>query len=265
MLTNSPNLEDLSISYNPSSPLFESCRFPLLVKLHLFPEYSASNPGQNLLAADLLIVDFLVAHPTIEDLRWYPIDQGLPIPSGLLPRLKRILTNHRMATSILRDPSVIQGRKMELISQISLGPNTRQLLETIDGSRLQEMHIWGIDNAETLPRVASLFPNIRTLVIPNFGGPFGHRSFSGSFDECVECLASFPALENIKESSLWFAIQALNGQEKLNAPLKLATRCRRLKRLNHHSSSTNIHEIIFKRTERNITWSEQVNHDDEAL
>ena len=160
--------------------MFVSCHFPLLLRLYLYPEYSASTPGQNLLVADPLIADFLVAHPTIEDLRWYPIYQGLPIPNGLLPRLKCILSNERTAISILHDPSLIRQRKMESISQISLGPNTMQLLESIDGSQLQELYIWGINELDPLRRVATLFPNIRTLVIPNFGNPFGHDNYSGS-------------------------------------------------------------------------------------
>ena len=69
---------------------------------------------------------------------------------------------------------------MELISHISLDRNTMQLLETIDGSQLQELHIWGIDRLNPLRRVATLFPNIRTLVIPHFGRPFGHENYSGS-------------------------------------------------------------------------------------
>ena len=162
--------------------MFVSCHFPLLVRLHLYPEYSTSTPEPNLLAADPLIAEFLVAHPTIENLRWYPIDQGLLMPNGLLPRLKCIQSNHRTAVSILRDPSLIQQRKMELISQICLGPNTMQLLETIDGSLLQELHIWRIDDElDPLRRVAALFPNLRTLVIPNFGSPFGHDNYPRSF------------------------------------------------------------------------------------
>ena len=162
--------------------MFLTCHFPLLVKLDLYSEYSASTAGQNLLSTDPLIVDFLIAHSTIEDLRWYPADQGLPIPYGLLPRLKRILSYHRITVSILRDPSLVQQRKMELISQISLGPNTMQLLATIDGSRLQELHIWRIDHElDPLRRIATLFPNIRTLVIPNFGNPIGNGSYSRSF------------------------------------------------------------------------------------
>jgi len=168
--------------------VFITCHFPRLIKLHLYAEYTANNPGQNLLAAEPLISDFLVAHPTIENIRWYPIDQALPIPTGLLPHLRCILTNHRTAVSILRDPILIQQRKMELISQISLGPNTMQLLETIDGSRVHELHIWriGIDEGpDQLRRVAAIFPHIRTLVIPNFGSPFGYdddsRSLVGLF------------------------------------------------------------------------------------
>jgi len=161
--------------------VFVSCHFPLLIRLYLYPEYSASTPGQSLLAADPLIVDFLVAHPTIEGLRWHPIYQGLPIPNGLLPRLKCILSNERTAISILRDPSLFRQRKMESISQISLGRNTMQLLEKIDGGQLQELNIWGIDELNPLRRVAALFPNIRTLVIPNFGSPFGDDNYSGSF------------------------------------------------------------------------------------
>ena len=56
-----------------------------------------------------------------------------------------------------------------------------QFLETIDGSQLQELHILGINQLNPLRRVAALFPNIRTLVIPYFGRPFGHENYSGSF------------------------------------------------------------------------------------
>ena len=156
--------------------MFVSCHFPLLVKLYLSPEYSACTPGPKLLVADSSITDFLDVHPTIEDLRWYPVNQGLLIPNGFLPRLKRIQS--RATFSILRDPNLIRQRKMELISHISLDRNTMQLLETIDGSQLQELHIWGIDRLNPLlRRVATLF---RTLVIPRFGRPFGHENYSGS-------------------------------------------------------------------------------------
>jgi hypothetical protein len=71
---------------------------------------------------------------------------------------------------------------MECISQISLGFNTMQLLRAIDGSRLQELHIWRMDDQlDQLRRVAALFPTIRTLIIPNFGSPFGHDDYSYLF------------------------------------------------------------------------------------
>jgi len=162
--------------------VFTSCHFPLLTKLHLYKEHSNSNPGQNALTGDPCIVNFLIAHPTIEDLRWYPVALGLSVPNGLLPRLKHLRTDHRMAVVILRDPSLIQQRKMECISQISLGFNTMQLLRNINGSQLQELHIWRMDDElYQLRRVAALFPNIRTLVIPNFGSPFGHNNYSELF------------------------------------------------------------------------------------
>ncbi|KDR78203.1 hypothetical protein GALMADRAFT_224572 [Galerina marginata CBS 339.88] len=261
MLNESPNLEELTISYNPTQPQFTSCALRSLRKLHLWPEYSISAPGGNLLSCDTLILDFLLSHSTIEDLRWYPVDQGLAAPLGILPSLKRILTNHHLATALLRDKKLFRERKMMFISQVSLGPNTIQLFGQIDGSRLEEIHLWRFEGLDAIKRLAVLFPSIRTLSIPNFGRPFGDEVYT--LDECIDCLSRFPCLEAVFDCALWLAIEQFKNEERLNAVTKLLTHCPRLKRLNHWKSSLNRDiDIVFCKSGSQVSWQEVPNNED---
>lgn len=148
--------------------MFTSCALPKLTKLHLWPAYTTAQPGQNILSSDAIMLHFLESHPTIEDLRWYPIGQGLPLSQGLLPALKRILTADHIVKTLLRDSSVIPEREMQVISQISLGPNTMKLLQNMNGAHLQELHIWRFEDLDQIKLLATLFPNIRTVDIPYF-------------------------------------------------------------------------------------------------
>lgn len=104
---------------------------------------------------------------------YYPI--RLPeakFSPGFLPALKKIVSTHDFTMRILRDTTVCR-RTMEAIGQISLGPNTLQDLEMIDGSKLQALHLWKYDNIETVHQVAKLFPKIKFLEMPRFGVPRG--------------------------------------------------------------------------------------------
>jgi hypothetical protein len=150
------------------SPVFTSCALPKLTKLHLWPEYTMAQPGENILSSDAIMLRFFESHPTIEDLRWYPASQGLPLPKGLLPALKRILSADHIVKTLLRDSSVVPEREMQVISQVSLTPNTMKLLQKMNGAHLQELHIWRFEDLDQIKSLASLFPNLRTLDIPYF-------------------------------------------------------------------------------------------------
>ncbi|KAF8154244.1 hypothetical protein B0H34DRAFT_800116 [Crassisporium funariophilum] len=258
MLKNSPGLEELTISYKPSAPAFASCRFPSLRKLHLWPEFDASVAGDNLLSTDDTVLAFINSHPSIQDLRWYPVDQGLPLPLGFLPSLKRIQTHHRLATLLLRDKTLLSERAMESISQISLGFNTMQLLGMINGSQLQELYIWRFENLESISRIAVLFPTIKVLGIPTFGIPSASED-DYTIDDCIDCLAQFPALESLFDTSFWLVIQNLKEERKLEVVKKLVSRCPRLKRINHWSASLRLPvDVVLARTAGKVTWEERV-------
>ncbi|KAF9480643.1 hypothetical protein BDN70DRAFT_992540 [Pholiota conissans] len=246
-----PELEEITISYNPISPVFTSCALPKLKKLHLWPEYNVALLGQNILSPDSDMLQFLESHPTIEDLRWYPIDQGLPLPQGLLPSLKRILTTDRIAKTLLHDGSIVPERRMELISQISLGPNTIRLLQGMNGAYLQELHLWRFEDLEQIEGLGKLFPNIQTIDIPNFG-----RTGRYSADELIDTLACFLHLERFLDSSLWLAISLMPSKDGIQKLVnRLAASCPRLQTLRHWKRVNNLSwNVILKRRPVNEIW-----------
>ncbi|KAJ6608638.1 hypothetical protein B0H10DRAFT_521952 [Mycena sp. CBHHK59/15] len=126
LLSRSPNLQ-LAVE----SPIFASCRLPQLRKLNL------TLAGTH----DINIIGFLEHHPTIEDLRWYPTNESLRLGHGSLPVLKRLITSHSFACSILSDPTVL-SRAIECISQISIDETTLAILGAIETSHLRDLRIW---------------------------------------------------------------------------------------------------------------------------
>ncbi|KAF8900468.1 hypothetical protein CPB84DRAFT_1778999 [Gymnopilus junonius] len=222
MLNLSPNLKSLTLTYFRSHPRFPSSSLQNLSKLHLL-----NIPGlDDTPVADSLILHFLQTHPAIEDLKWYPV-------------------NERM-------------RKMECVSQISLGSNTIQLMGQIDASRLEEVHLWRYDGLEAIKKLAELCPSIRTLLIPNFGLSYTELS------DCVECLAHFPNLEAVLESSLWLAIRYMRAEERTGFIERLLTLCPKLKRISHLVSLTNmVHDIVFERSVMGgVTWRDVPSEED---
>ena len=149
---------------------------PRIGRDRLNPESLAPNCGANVieydddLIANHLIIDFLFAHPTIQDLYWDPF--GIPIlPQGLLPSLKHLSTNNELVNALLRDNTLIKSRALEAITRISLNPNTIELLEMINGSRLQKATLgnFGPEGLKSVHRLGVLFPTIKTLIVPRFG------------------------------------------------------------------------------------------------
>ena len=145
-----------------------------------------------------------------------------------------------------------------------------QLLETINGSRLQEVYLWHFTGLESIYRLAVLFPTIKTLGIPGFGIPSDRNNYTlvglslcflvmyllnGSQDECIDCLGQFPSLENLCDSSLWPAIQAVKAYTKLEIIRKLYTQCPALKKITYWDSVTNSEaDIVFFRDGLDVTW-----------
>ena len=112
------NFQELTIPYTQTCANFIVCCFRSLVRLHLS---IAPNCGTNVIECDddltvnHLIIDFLFAHPTIQDLYWDPF--GIPVlPQGLLPFLKHLPTNE-LVNALLRDNTLIKSRALETITR----------------------------------------------------------------------------------------------------------------------------------------------------
>jgi len=251
--------------------------FPRLRKLHLYLEvgYKLHNPPPLVGGCDSAILSFLGEHPTIEDLRWYPMLDVTNLPRGLLPSLTRIISSHSFATGLLRDPTLMRQRAFKFISQISLGPNTLQLLGMINGSQLEEIHIWRFDGIDDVKRLAVLFPNIKALEIPSLGIPSRNNDYTlvGNLvkiyyvtlikphqDDCIDCLASFPALESVRDCTVWLAIHSRGVVEKSSLTRELTTKCPKLKRLNHFKTKSTLEglDIVFDRQGGEVAWEEEV-------
>jgi hypothetical protein len=166
------NLEALTLFFGYDSPSFASCFFPHLRKLSLFGDMCRCRSFD-----DTAVYAFLEAHVTIEQLTYYPICREVGLSPGSLPALKEITSNHNFAMSILQDITFC-SRKMESIGRISLDLDTMPVLEMIDGSELQSLHIQKYDDIQMVHQVAKLFPSITVLEIAQFG-------LGGKMDESI--------------------------------------------------------------------------------
>ncbi|KJA22167.1 hypothetical protein HYPSUDRAFT_215971 [Hypholoma sublateritium FD-334 SS-4] len=251
----SPELEELTISYNPMSTLFTSCALTHLTKLHLYAESSSAAAA---LSSDTTILDFIVSHPSIQDLKWYPRDERLEIPQGVLPNLRRLYTKDRIAKILLNDMSVAGSRKMEVISQISLGPNTVNLLQNMDGTNIQELHLWRFEDLEQIDGISGLFPNIKTIDIPNI-----IQAGRNTVDDCIETLSRFPLLERFLDSSLWLAMHTMPQDFKQDTINRLGAACPNLRSLGHWKvTNRKPWEIVLRREGGEVKCIERLDPDD---
>lgn len=246
MLSLSPNLQTLTLSFGYESPSFATCFFPHLRKLTLFGDLR----GCQVFDA-AAIIKFLEKHPTIEQLMYYPI--RLPeakFSPGFLPALKKIVSTHDFTMRILRDTTVCR-RTMEAIGQISLGPNTLQDLEMIDGSKLQALHLWKYDNIETVHQVAKLFPKIKFLEMPRFGVPRGEMD--ELIDDYIHTLSCFTHLEVILFTHIWGNLPVSHDRLPKEAIiLKLAQACPNLKGVEHHDLTSSARAYIKIKRDKEV-------------
>lgn len=137
-----------------------TCFFPKLRKVF----FSGTAIGG---VSDDLVLNFIEAHNTIEELTWYP-STDIHISPGSLPAIKEILSTHEFTMSVLQDKSVPK-KVLRSIGRISLDSTSMRDLEGIDGNHLQELYLWRYEKIQDIYRIAELFPTITTLEIPQLG------------------------------------------------------------------------------------------------
>ncbi|KAJ7184317.1 hypothetical protein C8R46DRAFT_1063687 [Mycena filopes] len=250
LLSQSPDLQTLDIRLPVEASILSSCRFSRLrrVNLHFKPLSHRD---------ELVILNFLERHPTIEDLRWYPSprNDSLKLADGSLPNLKRLITTPALACSILSDPT-LPNRAIECISQVSLDESTLAILDTIDTSQLRDFRVWRYPGLDAVNDLAQRLPQLTHLEIPKFGIPTRNDAENDyTIDDYLLTLSRFRSLEYLIDSSIWPALE-LGGEEKISS---LATLCPSLQRLGHFNTEKSEYvDIVLKRSEGRISWTKEM-------
>jgi len=252
MLARSLDLQELTLSFGYDSPSFGSCFFPRLRKVMLHGEMRGVHLDEEL--DEEPVLKFLEAHPTIEELSWYPFNPHSFLSAGSLPALKEISSTHAFTMEILRDATV-PNRAMESVAQISLGPRTMKDLAKIDGSKLRELYIWRYDQIQMVHQVAKLLPNVTVLSMPGFGIPRGETD--ETIDDYIYTLSCFTHLTTLLQTYVWPTVLAIRDQEARNLVIsRFAQACPNLKHVAHWKFSTTS-TVTLIRDGDSVTWIEE--------
>ncbi|TFK36142.1 hypothetical protein BDQ12DRAFT_687343 [Crucibulum laeve] len=221
-------LEELSIFVNEvDCPGFTSCHFPHLRKLYTVRIRKESIANISTANLDAPMLAFLAAHPTIEDLRWYPLlHDHYGLSSGMLPKLRRIESHHGFILALL-SVATSGTRTLESLSKIFLRADTFEYLENVDPTSLRELEVSFCGDNRLLPRVAAMFPNITRLTVQGVH----YSPIPDTFEEFIPFLASFTSLETLWDASMW---EIFNWSKQADKDLlinKVARACPRLKEL----------------------------------
>ncbi|RDB17626.1 hypothetical protein Hypma_001061 [Hypsizygus marmoreus] len=253
MISKSPNLQSLSISFAIESPAFWQCKLPQLRRLSITGNIFSRS------YSDDSVLRFLETHPSLEDLIWHPRDMESSLAPGSLPNLRRLETTHDFAMTLLQD-GLVEERRLERLGCIQLDESTWECLErNLNGLALRELSIGSYDRLESLHSLASKFPTLTTLDIKAFGTVerSGLRS-RYSMDDYIDALSRFRHLENLPDIALWERLQRLNEIERNTLIHRLVERCPRLIRLGHWDQKTrSAVGITLLRREAGVIWEER--------
>lgn len=135
-------------------------RFPALRKCVLFTESELNSTP----CIDESRVRFIEAHPTIEELSYFPI-RDRSLSPGSLPALKRLKTTPNMTYSILSDCTV-PPRAIEVLEWLVLDDRTLKVLHNIHSEKLWKLHISSFGSLDSLCRLGDLLPGVTWLHVP---------------------------------------------------------------------------------------------------
>jgi hypothetical protein len=134
------------------------CHFPRLRKLVLNLQSGATS------RTDESRARFIEAHPTIEDLRWFPVSPVTLAP-GSLPALKRLSTRAELAISILLDHTD-PPRPLEDVHGLYINSDIINELEGVKGGTLRALRITQYEDLQSISKLADLFPALTSLQTP---------------------------------------------------------------------------------------------------
>jgi len=253
MLKRSPRLQSLTFPMEFSA--LADCHFPCLRKLVLTLQAGTTS------RIDASRARFIEAHPTIEDLQWFPVS-SVTLTPGSLPALRRLSTTAQLALSILSDQTD-PPRPLEYIHGLYVNPETISGLEGVHGGTLRELRIAQYDDLQSLSKLAELFPALTSLETPSYAtlpDGVGIRRFAP--DDWFPVLSRFPNLEIFSGYGLWTMIDraALNVSRMEDTILKLAELCPKLRELECWAVDDNgddCKQIIISREGKEVKWKIQ--------
>jgi hypothetical protein len=151
-------------------PALSKCYFPRLRKLVLTLQSGATS------RIDASRARFIEAHPTLEELEWFPIS-SVPLAPGSLPALRRLRTSASQAISILSDRT-LPPRPLEEICSLHANPEIIGELEGVDGRHLRSLRIAQFDDIQSIAKLTDLFPALTSLRTPPYAEGDGIRHFT---------------------------------------------------------------------------------------
>jgi len=136
------------------------CRFPQLRKLALVLQSGATS------RIDASRVQFIEAHPTIEELHWYPIGDVTLAP-GSLPAITRLSTRGDLALSILLD-QLTPPRPLKHLCGLLANSKTVRQLEAMTVCSVQTLRLARYDDLQSVAKLADIFPALTSLEMPPY-------------------------------------------------------------------------------------------------
>jgi len=136
------------------------CHFPRLRKLALALQSGATS------RIDASRARFIEAHPTIEDLQWFPVGP-VKLAPGSLPAITRLSTRADLVMSILLD-QLTPPRPLKDLHGLFVNPQTVLDLEGINGKTLRTLRLTRFDDLQSIAKLPKIFPALTSLETPPY-------------------------------------------------------------------------------------------------
>ncbi|PFH53240.1 hypothetical protein AMATHDRAFT_187814, partial [Amanita thiersii Skay4041] len=195
LLAANPNLEHLEVPMEFSR--LSVCNLPHLKRLRL--DLVSGAP----LHIDQVHLEFFSNHSTIEDLHWYPVNNNLHLPSGLLPNLKRLRSRTSIIEALYSDSSqlpsqnesyvqfntpsstlsasLLMFRTIEHLDIERLSPATFRILSSApleSRASLNKLVLHRLTASDPIHQLGTAFPNLSFIHLP---GTMENPVTSGSY------------------------------------------------------------------------------------
>jgi len=253
MLSNSPNLEELSIKLNHRecivSEIFDRCRWPKLKSLSLLI-YSDGRLHSQAFST------FLEAHPTIEDLEWEYLPPDKLSPQSL-PRLQNLRGRDDTSAivKILVDEPNNSPRQIESLGFIPLDVQFLHTLESIDASKLRKLELRFFDSLVFIRKIAGMFTFLTWLQVPAVSYTQAYKAATNhrvETEEWIYVLRFFRNLEVFHGVS-FFNDPTETSNDNDQMARRLVNNNPKLRRVDHWDAMSDKVVILIKECRQHIT------------